>query len=71
MVSISSCSVVTHETVLCLGNLCAINHDEGTESHWLSSMFYYISYHSPRLYKVSELHNSSILYNSSELLNIR
>ena len=52
--------------VLCLGHLCTINHDERTESYWLSSMFYYVSYHSPMLYNISELHNNSMLYNSSE-----
>ena len=66
VVSTSSCCVVTNETVLCLGNLRAINHDERTESYWLSSMFYYVSYHSPMLHNISELHNSSMLYNSSE-----
>ena len=66
VVSTSSCCVVTNETILCLGNLCAINHDERTESYWLSSMFHYVSYHSPMLHNISELHNSSMLYNSSE-----
>ena len=28
MVSTSSCSVVTNETVLCSWNFCTINHDE-------------------------------------------
>ena len=65
MVSTSSCCVVTNEMVLCFGNLCTISHDERTESHWLSSKFYYVSYHSPKLHNISELHNSSMLYNSS------
>ena len=65
MVSTSSCCVVTNEMVLCLGNLCTINHDERTASYWLSSMFYYVCYHSPKLYHISELHNNSLLYNSS------
>ena len=65
MVSTSCCCVVTSEMVLCLGNLCAINHDERTESYRLSAMFYYVSYHSPKLYNISELHNSSLLYSSS------
>ena len=66
VVSTSFCCVVTNETVLCLGNLCTINHDERTESYWLSSMFYYVSYHSTKLHNISKLHNSSMLYNSSE-----
>ena len=37
VVSTSSCCVVTNEMVLCLGNLHTINHDERTESYWLSS----------------------------------
>ena len=65
MVSTSSSCVVTNEMVLCLGNLHAINHHERTESYWLSSMFYYVSYHSPKLYNISELHNRLLLYNSS------
>ena len=27
---------------------------------------YYVSYHSPKLHNISEQHNSSMLYNSSE-----
>ena len=65
MVSTSSHHVVTNEMVLCLGNLRAINHDERTKSYRLSSTFYYVFYHSPKLYNISVLHNSSLLDNSS------